>query len=74
MSLKAGVAKAEAELAAIKAALWRARLVRGEMVLRIVNDPEEGLDAFRGGDDDLSKTIEISGGPATWPGKPTMPD
>jgi hypothetical protein len=76
MNLKTGVAKAEAELAAIRAAHWRTKLARGEIVLRVVNDPEcfdddPEIQAWLAEPIDEGKTIEIESDQLpTGPGKP----
>ena len=66
MSAKADAAKMFAEIAALEKAILDAKVARGENVMLIVNDPEEGLEAFRIPNLDQTKTVEL--GPAEFPG------
>jgi hypothetical protein len=62
MTFRAEMGRARAELQALKAAIGRASWSTGTMELRIINDPEEGLEEYRLADWDGVSCIEV--GPA----------
>jgi hypothetical protein len=68
MTFKAHITQAAAELAALKEAMARAKLVSGEVDIVCINDPEseELLRPFRIEGLDQTKTVEV--GPAEFPG------
>jgi hypothetical protein len=66
MSAKANAAKMFEEIASLERAIADAKAARGQDVVTIINDPEDGLEAFRIPNLDQSKTLEL--GPAEFPG------
>jgi hypothetical protein len=56
----------KAELEELRQAMAVAKVMTGELPCTIINDPEEGLEAFKIQDLDQSKCYEI--GPLAFPG------
>jgi hypothetical protein len=66
--LKTGVDKLKSEIAALEKTLALCGVA--PLAIRVINDPEEGLDEYRGADVDETKTIEIGTTHPDGPGKP----